>query len=72
MDERSVLFQEIDSLPPCYYSEVLDFVGYIKQKKLNDMLSLEKAAETAAKEYHTDKELTAFCVIDGEDFYETR
>jgi len=26
----------------------------------------------AAEEYSINKELTAFCVLDGEDFYETR
>ena len=72
MIERSVLLQQIDSLPLCYYGEVLDFVGYIKEKKAKQTLSLEKAAEMAAKEYTNDKELTAFCAIDGTDFYETR
>jgi len=72
MIERSVLLQEIDSLPLCYYGEVLDFVSYIKEKKVKQTFSLEKAAEMAAKEYINDKELTAFCVLDGTDFYETR
>ena len=72
MIERSILIQEIDSLPPCYYSEVIDFVGYIKEKKVKKTLSLEKAAEMAAEEYRNDKELTAFCALDSEDFYETR
>jgi len=72
MIERSALLKEIDSLPPRYYGEVVDFVGYIKEKKLKETFSLEKATETAAKEYCTNKELTAFCILDGEDFYETR
>ena len=72
MVERSVLLQEIDSLPPRYYGEVLDFVAYIKEKKVKKMLSLEKAAELAAEEYRNNKDLTAFSAIDGEDFYETR
>jgi hypothetical protein len=67
-----VLLQEIESLPPRYYNEVADFVGYIKEKKAKETLSLEKAAEMAAKEYHLDRELTVFCALDGEDFYETR
>jgi len=33
MVERAVLIKEIDSLPSRYYGEVLDFVGYIKEKK---------------------------------------
>jgi hypothetical protein len=72
MIERSALLKEIDTLPPRYYGEVIDFVGYIKEKKIKENISLEKAAEMAAEEYRTDKELTAFCSLDGEDFYETR
>jgi hypothetical protein len=51
---------------------VIDFVGYIKEKKIKETHSLEKAAEAAAGEYRTNKELTAFRALDGEDFYETR
>jgi hypothetical protein len=69
MVERAVLLQEIDSLPPRYYGEILDFVGYIKEKKSRETLSLEKAAETTADEYRSNEELTAFCALDGEDFY---
>ena len=72
MTERSVLMKEIDTLPPCYYGEVLDFVSYIKEKKMKQTLSLEKAAEMAAKDYGNDEELTAFTALDGVDFYETR
>ena len=68
MVERNVLLQEIETLPPRYYSEVIDFVAYIKGKKLKETLSLEKAAEMAAEEYCNNKELTAFCALDGEDF----
>jgi len=66
--ERSILIQEIDSLPPYYYGEVIDFVNYIKEKKLKKSFSLEKAAEAAVDEYSNDKELTAFSALDGEDF----
>ena len=69
MVDRAVLIKEIDSLSCCYYAEVLDFVNFIKGKKINETLSLEKAAEIAAKDYYDDKELTAFCVLDGEGFY---
>ena len=72
MVERSILIQEIDSLPPCYYGEVIDFVGYIKEKRAKKNLSLEKAAEMAAEEYRSDSELTVFSALDGEDFYEAR
>ncbi|MDR2923226.1 MAG: hypothetical protein LBU85_07790 [Treponema sp.] len=72
MVEKSILIQEVDSLPPRYYGEVIDFIGYIKEKKVNKTFSLEKAAEMAAEEYYNDKELTVFSALDGEDFYETR
>jgi len=72
MVAKAVLIKEIDSLSPRYYGEVADFVGYIKEKELKELYSLEKAAEMAADEYRNDKELTAFNVLDGEDFYETR
>ena len=33
---------------------------------------LEKMVEMMAVEYAADSELTAFCSLDGEDFYEAR
>lgn len=72
MVNRANLIQEIDSLPPRYYGEVVDFIGYIREKKAKKALALEKAVEMAADEYRNDKELTAFSALDGEDFYETR
>ena len=72
MVERSVLIQEIDSLPPRYYGEVVNFVAYIKEKKVKETRALEKAAEMAAEEYRNNKDLTAFCALDGENFYEAR
>ena len=72
MIERSILIQEINSLPPRYYSEVIDFVGYIKEKKVKKQLSLEKAAEKAAEEYRSNKDLIPFCALDSEEFYEAR
>ena len=68
MSEKSVLIQEINTLPPRYYNEVIDFVSYLKEKKVKKHLSMEKAAEMAAEEYRNNKELTAFCSIDGDDF----
>lgn len=72
MTERALLIQEIDSLPPQLYGEVIDFVGYIKARKAKQTVSLENAVAMAAEEYRCDEELTAFCALDSEDFYETR
>ena len=52
------------------YSGGLDTTVIIPWLKENN--SLEKAAEMAAEEYRNNKDLTAFCALDGEDFYETR
>jgi len=72
MVAKAVLLKEIDSLPPRYYGEVVDFVGYIREKKIKEYNSLEKAAEMAVNDYRNDKELTVFSVLDGEDFHETK
>ena len=72
MIERTVLLRDIESLPPRYYNEVVDFVDYLKEKKVKENLFLENAAELASEEYQNDKELTAFCALDGENFYEPR
>ena len=72
MYDRANLIQEIDTLPPRYYREVIDFIGYIREKKVKETISLERAAEMAADEYRNDKELTAFIALDSEDFYEAR
>ena len=72
MIERSALIQEIDTLSPYYYSKVIDFVGYLREKKEKQIFSLEKAAEMAVEEYRTNSELTSFTALDGVDFYETR
>ncbi|GHU59991.1 hypothetical protein FACS189444_6370 [Spirochaetia bacterium] len=66
-NERTELKREIDRLSPTTVTEVLDFVGYLRQKKER---VLEKAAGMAAGEYAADPELTAFSALDGADFYE--
>jgi len=60
MTQQAELLKKIDTLPPKYYGEVIDFVGYLQQKA-KKTVSLEKAAEMAVDEYRNDKELTAFC-----------
>ena len=72
MIEPAALLKEIDALPPEYVHEVMDFVAYLRQKNQNHTVSLEKAAQMAADEYRSSKELTVFSSLDGEDFYETR
>ncbi|MCL2209182.1 MAG: hypothetical protein FWC19_02845 [Treponema sp.] len=54
--------EEINSLPLRYYNEIVNFVDYIKEKKVREYNTLEKAAEIAAEEYRNDKELISFSV----------
>jgi len=68
MPERNALIEEIYSLPLRYYNEIVDFVEYIKEKKIKEYNTLEKAAEMAINEYRSDKELTSFSILDCEDF----
>ena len=53
MVERAVLLEEINTLPPRYYKDILDFVGYLKKKETSKNISLEKAAKMSAEEYRT-------------------
>ena len=69
MVDRAYLIHEIDTLPPRYYGEVVDFIGYIREKKAKKAISLEQAVEMAIEDYRNDKDLTAFTALDGEDFY---
>ena len=62
MVTKAVLLKEIDTLPPRYFEEVVDFIGYIREKKIKEYNSLEKGAEMAADDYCNDKELTVFSV----------
>ena len=70
MTEQAVL-QNIRSLPPQYWDEVADFVGYLKQKELNQTLRTEQDTKqrfvqipetmllseaTLAKEWNTPEE----------------
>jgi hypothetical protein len=72
MNTTKLLIEEIQTLPSAYIGEIMDFVAYLKRKQLKDTAAMEKAAALAQDEYRSNKELTAFSVLDGENFYETR
>ena len=46
MGERAALIKEIDSLPSCYYDEIIDYVGYIKETKVKGAQNLAKTKES--------------------------
>ncbi|GHV69719.1 hypothetical protein AGMMS49928_13280 [Spirochaetia bacterium] len=57
MTERAVVLQEIDDLPPQYWGEVVDFVGYLKQKTLKQATETMLLCESVlAKDWDTPEE----------------
>jgi hypothetical protein len=70
MSDCAVLIREIEALSPSCRDEVLDFVEYIKQKNQKKAREMEQAAEMMVAEYAAGPDLTAFCALDGENFYE--
>ena len=57
MTERTVLLQEIEALPSQYWSEVADFVGYLKQKMLKQSDETMLLSEAMlAKDWDTAEE----------------
>ena len=56
MVERAVLHKEIDKLPPQYFGEVFDFVGYLRQKARQEAAQQAASQQTAAP---ARRELTA-------------
>ena len=57
MSDRAVLIKEIDSLPPECVGEVIDFVEYLKQKRLKQIPETMLLSEAAlAKDWDTPEE----------------
>ena len=57
MSKRAVLLQEIETLPPASFNEVVDFVAWIKQRKhsqLSETMLLSEAA--LSKDWNTQEE----------------
>ncbi|MDR1929047.1 MAG: hypothetical protein LBQ44_00320 [Treponema sp.] len=69
---KELLLKEIDTLPPAYMDEVGDFVSWLKHRWIKETAAMERAAALAQDEYQNNRDLTAFSVLDGDDFYETR
>ena len=57
MSDCAALIQEMQTLPPSYWDEVLDFVGYLKQKRLREVPETMLLSESAlAKDWDTPEE----------------
>ena len=69
MTSRAVLLQEIETLPPFCFGEVIDFVAWIKQRKLTSA-KLSQIPETMlmseaslAKDWDTQEEDKAWSAL---------
>jgi hypothetical protein len=65
------LIKEIEKLPVQKRIFVIE-KSIQSLRKQEDANQMEKASDVLLDVYKTDKELTAFTVIDFEDFYEAR
>jgi hypothetical protein len=65
------LIKEIEKLPVQKRIFVIE-KSIQSLRKQEDVNQMEKASDVLLDVYKTDKELTAFTVIDFEDFYEAR
>ena len=61
MANRSVLLQEIDKLPPKYYGEVFDFLGYLQKKKQNEYENDVAGYKAMASDVEREQEAQEWC-----------
>ena len=61
MTESTSLIKEIESLPPKYFTEVLDFVGYLRQKAQNEMADETEAYKAMAADTEREIEAHEWC-----------
>jgi hypothetical protein len=64
MTERAVLLREIDTLPAACVGEVVDFVAWIKQRKVSRIPETMLASEAAlSKDWDTPEEDEAWASL---------
>jgi hypothetical protein len=61
MIEPAVLLKEIDALPPEYLDEVVNFVGYLRQKKQKKGLDEAGAYKEMAADIEREQEAREWC-----------
>jgi len=57
MTQQAELLRKIDALPPEYFGEVIDFVGYLEQKTQQGKLMRQKTSKNNGKIHLTRREL---------------
>ena len=64
MTERAVLMHEIETLPAAFVSEVIDFVAWIKQRKISKIPETMLMSEASlAKDWNTPEEDEAWAAL---------
>ena len=61
MTEQVELLKEIDKLPPKYFGEVFDFVGYLRQKAHNEIDDTIAAYQEMAADTEREQEAREWC-----------
>ena len=66
MTQRNELLKKIENLPPKYFGEVIDFVGYLQQKHIYDAAESQNDDEIAgykamAADTEREKEAHEWC-----------
>jgi hypothetical protein len=56
MVERAVLIKEIDRLPPKYFGEVYDFVGYLRHKAQQAEAAAPKTVQLTEEQIQRERE----------------
>jgi len=65
------LLELVRQLPVHLQRQLQTDIAKLPSDKTDDDEAMRKSAEIMLPYYQNDKELTAFTVLDGEDFYET-
>ena len=61
MTDRAVLLNEIDKLPPKYFRDVFDFVGYLQRKKQAEQESDAAGYKAMAADTEREQEAQEWC-----------
>ncbi len=69
--DTSALIQEIERLPLTQKFLIIE-TTLQSIKRHETARQMEISAEALCDDYTNDKELTAFSILDGEDFYESK
>ncbi|MDR3020788.1 MAG: DUF2281 domain-containing protein [Treponema sp.] len=60
MTQQAELLKKIDKLPPKYFGEVIDFVGYLQAKAQQAAAQAEPAAQKYNSEQSSGDEVAAY------------